>query len=261
VRRCRAARYGLAGAVLAAVVTAAPAMAAPAPGSQAGPAAHTPSMAWGHDPVVSAFIKETGAAAIRNQDALSVFQAWIIRQPGFARSGWVGSIYHLAHKAMTVMWYGSRTPLLAAIIAEGQRRGIAVTVQHRNYSLHQLGAAAAAIWRQAAQGKWAGFHVSAIATVAAADTGITVSGTYTAVPVARRAPLVRSLATVVDGVPVRLVPGQPFTLDSLGGRGGAVGRPHSNAARISRHNDFIPFSGGGVMRRISTGEPAPTDSP
>lgn len=175
-----------------------------------------------------------GARIIRNQDALSLFRAWILRQPGFADSGYVGSVDHLARKATTILWAGPRTPLLASIRREGLRRGIAVAVQHRKYSLRQLDAAINATWRQAAQGKWTGFKISVIAAVAAGYDGIVVNGAYTSVPAARRAPQVRSLATVTMGVPVRVVPG--------------VRAVPANG----RDNDFAPFDAGGYMISPST---------
>ncbi len=196
---------------------------------KAAPAGH------GNDPVISRFIKQVGAAAIRNQNTLSLFRGWMLRQPGFARSGYVGSIDNLARKATTIMWYGARTRLLTAIIREGARRGIPVHVQHRKYSLQQINAATAAIWKQAAAGRWAGFKVSAIAGIAASYDGITVDGTYTAVPPGPRAPQVKSLATVVRGVPVHVMPGHAF------------------AARAGRDADVAPFNAGGFMIGYYTG--------
>jgi hypothetical protein len=223
-----------------------------------------PSAPGGNDPVIAHFVKEAGPAAIRNQNALSDLRAWLMAQPGFAHSGYVGSIDNLAHRAMTVMWYGPRTPLLTALIREGARRGIAVGVQHRKYSLQRLRAASAAIWKQAADGQWAGFRVSAIAAVSAKDTGLTVEGTYTSVPAARRAPQVRSLATVVDGVPVRVAPGHrvvPATLHvtppatvarALAGHV-VPGHPGTRFVNGSRDSDYAPFSGGGFMIGYYTG--------
>jgi hypothetical protein len=188
-----------------------------------------------NDPEVSEFVKTVGAGVIRNQAAIEAFRVWMFGQPGFAGSGYVGSIDHLAQKATTIMWYGPRTALLKAIIREGQRRGISVTVQHRTYSLQQIKAAIAAIWKQAAEGKWAGFHVSAIGGVTAAETGLTVEGTYTAVPAARRAPQVRSLTATVQGIPVRVIPG--IRASAAGGR----------------HDDVAPFNSGDLMKSEGTG--------
>jgi hypothetical protein len=184
---------------------------------------------WANGPVVRAFIKTVGANVIRNQNTLSLYRAWMLTQPGFARSGYVGSIDHLAHKATTIMWAGPRTALLAKIIAEGQRRGIKVSVQHRRESLQQLDAAINAIYRQAARGEWRGFKISGIAAVGAKDTGLTVDGTYTSGPAARRAPQVKALHTVISGVRVRVVPGVAATL------------------LIGRDNDTAPFDAGGLM--------------
>jgi hypothetical protein len=234
-------RNRLAGIAAAAVLTGGLSAALPAPvaaaatrdcaGRTAACAEPSPAppAARAGSPETRAFIKMAGARAIGNQDALSVFRSWIISRPGFRRSGWVGSIDDLAHKAMTVMWHGPRTPLLAAIIRQGERRGIAVSVQPRQHSLEQIDAAVSAIWREAAHGGWAGFRISAIATVGARDDGLTVNGTYTSIPAARRASQVKSLATVVMGMPVRVVPGV------------------SVVPATGRDDDFAPFFAGGYM--------------
>jgi hypothetical protein len=208
----------------------------PLSAAQAQAAGKAPAATRGHDPVVSQFIKQVGATAIRNQNSLSLFRGWMFRQPGFARSGYVGSIDNLARKATTIMWYGPRSHLLTAIIAEGARRGITVHVQHRRYSLQQISSATAAIFKQAAAGQWAGFKVSAVAGISATQDGITVEGTYTAVPPSRRAPQVRSLATVVRGVQVRVEPGQDIAL------------------RDGRDADTAPFNAGGFMYGYYTGK-------
>jgi hypothetical protein len=178
----------------------------------------------------AAAIRENGgAAAVRNQDALSNFREWIFNQHGFGASGYVGTIDDLAAKSATVMWYGPTTPLLKSIIAEGARRGIVVRVQHRKYSLQQLKTAAQLVFKQAAAGKWTGFKVSAVEALSAADAGLAVDGTYTSVSPAERAPQVRSLATVISGVPARIVAGRPVTPAS------------------GRDDDFSPFNAGGYM--------------
>lgn len=180
--------------------------------------------------VFAAMIRESGGATeVRNQNELSDLRAWMFKQPGFATSGYVGTIDNLAHKGMTVMWYGPSTPLLKSILAEGARRGITIGIQHRMYSLQQQKAAAQAVFQQAAAGKWAGFKVSAVEALSAVNGGITIDGTYTSVPSAERAAQVRSLATVVDGVPARVVPGRPAT------------------ASTGRDADSAPFNSGGYM--------------
>lgn len=185
-------------------------------------------------PGSNALLHSAGARIVRNQDALSAFRAWMLRQPGFADSGYVGSVDNLSQKATTILWAGPRTALLVSIRTQGQRRGIAVTVQHRKYSLRQLDAAINATWRQAARGNWTGFTISTIAAVAAGYDGIVVNGTYTSVPVAKRAPQVRSLVTVTMGVPVRVMPGVRAVTTN------------------GRDNDFAPFDAGGYMISPST---------
>jgi hypothetical protein len=193
--------------------------------------------------VFAAMIRESGGATdVRNQDALSQFRAWMFKQPGFATSGYVGTIDNLAHKGITVMWYGPSTPLLKSIMAEGARRSITVGVQHRTYSLQQLKTAAQSVFQQAAAGKWAGFKVSAVEALSATNTGITIDGTYTSDASAERAPQVRSLATEVDGVPARVVPGRPATPAS------------------GRDADSSPFNPGGYMITNTTAGGASIDT-
>jgi hypothetical protein len=179
---------------------------------------------------VSQFIAQVGPAVIRNQEALQQFKAWMVGLPGFAGSGYVWAIDDLKHKSTILLWHGPRTPLLARIIREGSRRGIGVTVQQRKYGLQQLNAVSAAIWSQAAHGKWAGFKISAVITITPVEYGVTVEGAYTALPAAQRAPQVRSLSTTVMGIPVHVVPGH-----MIGGPG------------ASRDDDFAPFNAGGYM--------------
>src|SRR5262249_49770768 len=110
-------------------------------------AALKPPAATG-DPVTQEFIRTVGADVINNQEALSVFRAWMTDQAGFADSGYVGTIDDLQHKATTIMWYGPKTAFLSAVVTEGYRRGIAVSVQPRSHSLQQLDTAVEAIWQQ-----------------------------------------------------------------------------------------------------------------
>jgi hypothetical protein len=214
--------------VAAMVIAIAAGTAAALPATAAPQDARPPvKLAW--SPEESQFIKQVGMKSIVNQDELSDLLGWLMARPGFVGSGYVGSMVDLAHKSMTIMWHGSRTPLLAAFIREGARRGIPVYVQHRRYSLQQIHAGMAAIWKQAAEGRWAGFQVSAIAGVAAVENGLTVYGRYTSLPAARRAPQVKSLSASVAGVPVHVVPGRSIALDT------------------SRINDTAPFNAGDFM--------------
>jgi hypothetical protein len=200
--------------------------------ASSGPAS-TPSGSG--DSVAQAFVRTVGATVINNQEALSTYRAWMIGQAGFADSGYVGAVDDLQHKATTILWAGPRTALLSAILGEGARRGITVSVRQRSHSLQQINAAVNAIWQQSANGAWTGFTISGIAAVGATDDGLTVYGTYTAVPAAQRAAQVRALATAVQGIPVRIVPG--------------TGAANSNG----RDNDFAPFNAGGYMISPSNG--------
>jgi hypothetical protein len=100
-------------------------------------------------------------------------------------------------------------------------------------SHEQISAAKAAIWKQAGAGKWTGFKISTIVALTAVDDGIIVDGTYTAIPAARRASLVRKLSTTVLGVPVHLAPGHTFSLSD------------------GRDADTAPFNAGGLMETFN----------
>jgi hypothetical protein len=203
-------------------------VAAGASGASASQAAGKPA-ASGNDQVISRFIASVGSAAIRNQDALSRFRAWMLGQPGYATSGYIGSIDDLPHKATTLLWSGPVTPFLRAVITQGAREGIKVSVRHRTYSLRQLESAARTAWHQAAAGQWSGFTISGVVVVSPSYDGIIVNGTYTRVPAARRAPQVRTLRATIAGVSARVQPGRPATLAN------------------TRDTDFSPFNAGGYM--------------
>ena len=236
-RKGRRRYLALAVAALTTVAVPMAAMSAYGAGSATATAKH-PNTA--PDPEMQAFIRAVGARAVDNQDALSQLRAWMLQRPGFSGSGYVGSIDDLARRSTTVMWYGPRTALLSAIVAEGARRGIAVSVQPRSHSLQQLRAATDTVWRQAATGGWAGFKISAIAAVGAVDDGLTIYGTYSAGATSQRAPQVRSLSTSVLGVPAHVVAGV------------------SAGSSTGRDNDFSPFDAGGYMISPSSGHTCST---
>ncbi|MCW2931037.1 MAG: hypothetical protein JWM19_1999 [Actinomycetia bacterium] len=231
VKRHRRLLSGLAGLALAVALALAatlPAVSASAsPAALAGPSGKP--AASGYDAVASAFITQVGPAVIRNQDALSQFRGWMLSQAGYASSGYIGSVDDLAHKATALLWSGPSTPFLRAVIAEGARRGIAVSVRHRQYSLRQLAAAAAMAWHQARAGQWRGFKVSSVVVVSAGYDGVIVNGSYTQVPTAEMAPQVRALRATIAGVRARVRPGMPVTLTN------------------TRDTDYAPFNAGGYM--------------
>lgn len=199
----------------------------------AGAAVAAPISPVPDEPVFAAFVDEVGVQTIDNQEAILDLRAWMSEQPGFADSGYVGSIDDLPNKATTIMWHGARTRLLAAVIAEGARRGIRVSVQPRRYSLQQLEAAVDAIWQQEAEGVWAGFKISTIEAVGAVEDGLTVTGSHTSATTAAAA-RARPLPAAVNGIPVQVKPGAATT------------------AQVGRTNDFAPFYGGGFMISPST---------
>src|SRR5688572_10767810 len=62
-------------------------------GAVAASAAQAPiAKPFADNPVISAFIDEIGVESLRNQQELMDLRAWMTSQPGFATSGYVGSI-------------------------------------------------------------------------------------------------------------------------------------------------------------------------
>jgi hypothetical protein len=153
----------------------------------------------------------------------------MLGQPGFAASGYIGSVDDLAHKATTLLWSGPATPFLRAVITQGARQGIKVSVRHRTYSLRQLQTAALTAWHRGRTGQWSGFTMSSVVIVSPDYDGIIVNGTYTKTPAERRAPQVRALRATIAGVPARVQPGRPAGLTN------------------TRDTDTAPFNAGGYM--------------
>jgi hypothetical protein len=185
--------------------------------------------AAGNDSVVSRFAASVGAAVIDNQDAISRFRGWMLGQPGYATSGYIGSIDDLPHKATTLLWSGPSSPFLQEVIAHGAQEGIKVSVRHRTYSARQLQTAALTAWHQGGTGQLSGFAVSSVVIVSPDYDGITVNGTYTKTTGGLSASQVRTLPSTIAGVPARLQPGRPATLTG------------------SRDTDTAPFNAGGYM--------------
>lgn len=191
--------------------------------------------------VIDGYAKKQGKTFINNQTALESYKGWITSRPGLGASGYIESVDDVAHKATQLLWSGPATPLQRTILAEGVRRGIAVTVQHRTYSLKQLKAAVAATVQSAAHGGWSGFHITDIAAVTADFDGITVNGHYTSASATNRAPQVRALKTTTLGVKVQVKPGK-----------------HAVPAFGSRDTDYPAFNAGGYMLSPSTGSTCST---
>lgn len=180
-------------------------------------------------PVVAQFIQQHGMAFLNNQADLETFKTWLVTRPGITTSGYLESIDAPATKSTTLLWHGAPTAVQRQIIQEGARRGIAVTVQQRQYGMAQINAAIAATLRSAAQGGWQGFRISSIAGITADFDGIIVNGSYTAVPAAQRAAQVRALATTTLGVAVKVVPSG------------------ASSPAVGRSTDTPPFNAGGLM--------------
>jgi hypothetical protein len=134
------------------------------------------------------------------QAKLMDFKTWLIARPGLAASGYVESVNYPATMSTTLLWHGDEA-LQPALVAEGARRGITVTIQPRRYGLPQLKAAMRAV----AARTWNGFAVSGISGLRADYDGITVEGAYPMGPQPPEANLagLSASATTATGVAVR----------------------------------------------------------
>ena len=113
-----------------------------------------------------------------NQNQLMDFKSWILDQPRLADSGYIESVNDSSTLSTTLLWSGSDTDLQKSLIAEGQRRGITVKVEHRKLSRAQLHQAAAKVIAQGESGL-SGFRWSAISEINADFDGIIVKGVTT----------------------------------------------------------------------------------
>lgn len=178
----------------------------------------------------------------RNQDKLQLFAEWIDKRDDSDADGYVESVNDAEHLATTVLWRGRATPAQEAVLAEGRRRGITVTIEKRKYDYAQIEKAADQVFADVEAGKWQGYDVSAVSGMRADYDGITVQATPTtrALPqgdqtAATQGPRAATLPYadgVVAGVQVRL----DISAD-----------PVVPAAAV-RWDDTAPFNAGGMMR-------------
>jgi len=171
-----------------------------------------------------------------NQNQLMDFKSWILDQPGLAESGYIESVNDSSTLSTTLLWSGPEDDLQGAIIAEGQGRGIAVSVEHRAFSLAQLNRAADKIVSQG-ESAISGFRWTAIFVVTGDFDGIVVAGTSTTsganslnIPDTATAATVAQRVKALTGVAVKVKTG----VDSQS----TVGQ---------RWSDYSPFNAGGLM--------------
>ena len=115
----------------------------------------------------------------RNQDKLQLFAEWIDKRDDSDADGYVESVNDAEHLATTVLWRGRATPAQEAVLAEGRRRGITVTIEKRKYDYAQIEKAADQVFADVEAGKWQGYDVSAVSGMRADYDGITVQATPT----------------------------------------------------------------------------------
>lgn len=111
-----------------------------------------------------------------NDEDMLRFTTWIVVQPDYEDSGFVGSANDHGAKAKTVLWAGPRTSLLDRIVGEAGARGIGLVVQHVKYSRADLRRGSMAIFSAEATLRQAGFHLSGVACTNLAHDGLVLEG-------------------------------------------------------------------------------------
>ncbi|BCJ64813.1 hypothetical protein Prubr_18340 [Polymorphospora rubra] len=172
------------------------------------------------------------AAPDARQDLLMDLKSWIITQPGIEDSGYVESVNDSARLSTTLLWHGPANELQHAILAEGKRRGITVTIKQRKFSRAKLLDAASTAADSAGRGAFKDYKINSIVALDPNIDGIVVRGGQT-----------RSSATTGPAADLAFAKaasaelGVDVTLQAAG-----VITPFA-----TRSNDNAPFNAGGYM--------------
>lgn len=210
-----------------------------------------PAFAAAGDPIpedtdISRFISEAGPQFLTNQGDLNSFFDWIREQPGIAESGYLGGINDVPNRSTKLMWKGD-SALQQLAVAEGSRRGIAVTVQPRKYSLDELEDAAGKILDSADEPEWKGFKISSVTALGADFDGLEINGEYSAGALRSKASVSASKEAAAE-VAVEKTDGVPFKINAK----------KTIDPWATRGSDTPPFNAGGYM--VSASNPADTCS-
>jgi len=111
-----------------------------------------------------------------NDEDLGRFTNWIVVQPEYEDSGFVGSANDHGSKTKTVLWAGPATALLARIVNEAEVRGIGLVMRNVQYSRADLQRGITAIFAAEASLLEAGFHLSGVACIDLSHDGLIVEG-------------------------------------------------------------------------------------
>ncbi|WP_436531948.1 hypothetical protein [Actinoplanes sp. HUAS TT8] len=112
------------------------------------------------------------------QNSLSELREWIRSRPGIDSSGYIESVNDAGTRSTTLLWHGPADDLQQQIRDEAARRGIAVTVQQRRYTVADLNAALKKLDGRSGRGAFANFTIYSSAGLSADFDGVTVSGEY-----------------------------------------------------------------------------------
>ncbi len=184
-----------------------------------------------------------------NQGRIMRFNTWIREDnPGIDASGYLASVDDAPHLTVTLLWHGPATPLLRAIMADGQSLGLTVKVEYRKYGASDLDAATAAAYREAA--KIPGYRIAAVDALAADYDGIQIEGYYLSRSATAEAEVSVLPARVAadTGVTAEVKPGRPaagFAARAQAGRP-SLSIPAAGPSG-TRDQDYSPYSASGFM--------------
>ena len=154
---------------------------------------------------------------------------------------------------MTLLWHGPATPLLQAIIADGQGRGLTVKVEYRKYGISDLEAAASAAYSEAA--RIPGYRIAAIGALTANYDGIQIYGYYqnrsAATTATAEVSALPARVAADTGVAAEVRPGRPVTDLTLKLSKAQADRLRPSipaaAPNGNRDQDYSPFSASDFM--------------
>jgi hypothetical protein len=181
----------------------------------------------------SDYLASADPVVLANQEVLMGFKSWLIEVPGIFGAGFVESANYAESKSTTLLWTGTST-LQGAVIAEGARRGITVTIKPVKYSRRQLQDGVDKLWASASSPAWDGFVITSVTATDLNQDGLAVQGHYRSAPdessLAARLAATQQVATGVSA----LVTGVSIAPEPT--------------LYVTRSTDFAPFNAGGMMR-------------
>jgi hypothetical protein len=206
----------------------------PTAGKDSTPTKHGQGVREGVD-VYSAMKSAIGLSAMRNQEGLNSFKSWLLAQPNVAGEGFYESAVDISSRSMTLLWHG-KTALQQRAIAEGRRRGLAVSIRHVPYTQASVDRATRRLLDPRNASKLHGFQVTSVAGPTPGNDRLTVSGTLNrgertnAAALKAATPQLTTASESLTGMKATFVPARPAI-------------PYT-----TRSTDVSPYNAGGMIR-------------